>query len=148
MHLARATGPNDTAAALARGVCRMLAELGYGPLTEFRVNGARRVDVIGLDGTGRIAIVEIKTTANDFRADRKWREYLPYCDSFYFAVPEDFPRDILPADCGLIVAGPFDAAVVRESPPAALNATRRRHLVLRVALAASRRLHRTSDPRP
>ena len=133
---------------VARGVARLFADLGYGVLTEFPVNGERRVDVIAIDGTGEIAIVEIKTSATDFRADAKWRDYVPYCNAFYFAVPEDFPRDLLPADCGLIVADAFDAAVVRPAPAGTLNATRRRHLLLRFAVTASRRLARLVDPRP
>ena len=34
---------------------------------------------------------EIKSSLEDFRTDRKWRDYLDYCDSFFFAVAEDFP---------------------------------------------------------
>lgn len=59
----------------ARGVCRMLAHLGYETLTEFRLPPRRRVDVIGLNGDGLFIVVEIKTTIEDFRADRKWHEY-------------------------------------------------------------------------
>src|SRR5688572_25536858 len=78
--------PRDLAPQLARGVTRLLAEHGYGTLVEFRLPAARRVDVIGLDRDSRFVIVEIKTSVADFRADQKWREYLPYCDAFYFAV--------------------------------------------------------------
>ena len=31
--------------------------------------------------------VEIKVSRADFKADKKWREYLPYCEKFYFACP-------------------------------------------------------------
>ncbi len=133
---------------LARGVCRLFGDLGYGTLTEFRINAARRVDVMAINGAGDIAIVEIKSSEADYRADRKWREYVPYCNAFYFAVPEDFPRELLPPECGLIVADGFEAAVVRTPPPGAVNGTRRRHLILRFALTASRRLARLSCPPP
>ena len=88
------------AAGLARGVCRALQNAGYNSLTEFRLSSSRRVDVIGVDAGGLILIVEIKSSIEDFRSDRKWPEYLAFCDRFYFAVPEGFPREILPTDQG------------------------------------------------
>ncbi|MFQ5775112.1 MAG: MmcB family DNA repair protein [Kiloniellaceae bacterium] len=135
-------------AGLARGVCRALHQLGYTSLTEFKLGCGRRVDVIGVDPGGLILIVEIKSSLEDFRADRKWREYLAYCDHFYFAVPEDFPREVLPEDCGLLVADPYGAAVLREAPPLRLNPTRRRAQILRFAHTAALRLARHTDPRP
>ena len=132
---------------LARGVCRAVEELGYAVLTEFPLGNGRRVDVIAMDGGGETLIVEVKSCAADFRADRKWTEYLPYCDLFYFAVPEGFPRDLLPADCGLMVADGYGAAILRPAPRLAMNATRRRALTLRLALTASQRLRRVLDPR-
>ena len=69
---------------ITRGVCRYLRNLGYSPLTEFKLISKRRVDVIGLDGKGRFIIIEIKSSVSDFRADTKWQEYIPYGDQFYF----------------------------------------------------------------
>lgn len=132
---------------LARGVCRAVEELGYAVLTEFPLGNGRRVDIIAMDGGGETLIVEVKSCVADFRADRKWTEYLPYCDLFYFAVPEAFPRDLLPADCGLMVADGYGAAILRPAPRLAMNANRRRALTLRLALTASQRLRRVLDPR-
>ena len=78
---------DDTAQKLARGVGRLLTHLGYDSLTEFTLRSGRRADLAGIDRKGRIAIVEIKSSVADFRADQKWPEYLDYCDLFYFAVP-------------------------------------------------------------
>jgi hypothetical protein len=36
---------------------------------------------------GSIFGYEVKVSRADFVADRKWREYLPYCDRFYFVAP-------------------------------------------------------------
>ncbi len=66
------------AAALARGVTRAFADLGYASLTEFTLRSGHRVDVIAVDAGGAIAIAEIKSSLEDFRAYRKWREYLAY----------------------------------------------------------------------
>ena len=58
----------DGAAALARGVCRSLADLGYSALAEFSLKNSRRADVAGLDTKGGFIIVEIKTSPADFHA--------------------------------------------------------------------------------
>lgn len=133
---------------IARGVCRSLGELGFATLTEFTLRSGRRVDVIGLDLNGEIAIVEVKSCLADFRSDGKWPEYLDYCDRFYFAVAADFPREVLPEDCGLMVADAYGAAILREAPLARLNGSRRRAQTLRFALAAALRLGTLTDPQP
>jgi hypothetical protein len=138
--------PASNAARLARGVTRALHALGQASLTEFTLRSGRRVDVIGLDPDGRLTIVEIKSSPEDFRADRKWRQYLDYCDRFFFAVAEGFPQDVLPADCGLMIADGYGAAVLRQAPVLPLAAARRRALILRFAQAAAQRLNRTADP--
>lgn len=144
--LAPAVESRDMAPQLARGVTRFLAEHGHGTLIEFRLPVGRRVDVIGLDRDSRFAIVEVKTSLADFRADQKWREYLPYCDTFYFAVPQGFPHALLPASCGVLIADAYGAAIARPGVEMAMNTTRRRHQLVRFALAASVRLNRIVDP--
>ena len=140
------SAPREATDRVCRGVCRMLNEMGFGTLTEFRLTAPRRVDVIALSDNGEFVIVEVKSTIEDFRGDRKWQEYLPYCDRFFFAVPESFPQDVLPRDAGLIVADAYGALIRRPSPVYTVNAARRRRQLLRFALAASTRLQRTSDP--
>jgi len=134
------------AAQLARGTARLFAELGYSCLAEFRLRNGRRADLIAIAPNGSFRIVEIKSSVADFRADRKWEEYLPFCDRFYFCVAEDFPRDILPGDTGLIVADAYGATVLRESGETPMHASRRKALTLRYAHTASRRLMQHTDP--
>ena len=140
---ARQDSQQTLAQGLARGVGRLLADHGQVSLVEFSLKSGRRVDVIGLDARGRFTVVEIKSSLEDFRGDRKWPEYLDYCDRFFFAVPDFFPREILPVDCGLMVADPFSAVILRESPTLTLNAARRRSLLLQFAQTAARRLAAT-----
>jgi hypothetical protein len=135
-----------TAQRLSRGVCRTLGALGYAALTEFPLNNGRRVDVIAVNGAGETVIVEIKTSTADYRADRKWSEYLEFCDAFYFAVPAAFPLALLPADCGLMIADDFGAEVLRRPAAQPMNGSRRRAQTLRLALAAMQRLGRLIDP--
>jgi hypothetical protein len=131
---------------LTRGVRRALAERGYRSLTEFRLRCGRRADVLAVNDSGEVVIVEVKSGPADFRADQKWPDYQSWCDAFYFAVAADFPADLIPVDCGLMVADEFGALVVREAPVTRLNPARRRSLILAVALTVSRRLHRIEDP--
>ena len=140
-------GRSDLARQLARGVCRSLGELGYATLTEFMLRSGRRVDVMGIDPSGQVAIVEIKSSLEDYRSDGKWQEYLDFCDLFYFAVAAEFPREVLPPDCGLLVADAYGAELLREAPLLPLNAARRRAQTLRFALAAANRLGQIVDPR-
>ena len=143
------TGPDAPldGPALARGVARLFADLGHAVLTEFALATGRRADVAGLGRDGVFAIAEVKSCLADFRADRKWHEYRPFCDVFYFAVAEDFPRAVLPEDAGLIIADRFGGTVVRPAAPVALNAARRRALTLRFARTAGFRLEHHVDPR-
>jgi hypothetical protein len=91
-------------------------------------------------------IVEIKSSVADYRTDRKWTEYLAFCDAFYFAVGPGFPRDLLPAEHGLMVADAYGAEIVRPAAAAAMNGSRRKAQLLRLALTASQRLQRLLDP--
>jgi len=139
-------GRDGLAALLARGVARALAQHGIATVSEFTLRSGRRVDVIGIDGSGQVTVVEIKTCVEDFRADGKWLDYLEYCDRFLFAVPAPFPREILPADCGLMVADPYGAVILREPPLRRLDPSRRRAQMIRFARVAARRLNRLIDP--
>ena len=129
----------ETTGAVTRGVARLLAALGYAPLLEVGLPNARRADVMALGPRGELAVVEVKSGPEDFRADRKWGEYLPYCDTFYFAVAPEFPREILPDQPGLIVADAFDGAVLRPAPVLALAPARRRALTHAFARLAALR---------
>jgi hypothetical protein len=136
----------NAAGLLARGLTRFFAAHGLVSLAEFTLGCGRRADLLCLDAKGRITIVEIKSSLEDFRTDQKWPDYLEYCDRFFFAVPESFPREILPAGQGLMVADGYGATVIRESTDFALNGTRRRALLLQFAQLAAARLQALTDP--
>ncbi len=141
--------PVGQAGELARGVMRLLADMGCACLVEFRLGNGRRADVMAVDRGGTLLIVEVKTTATDYRSDRKWPEYLPYCDAFYFAVPEEFDRSLLPAGVGIMVADGYGAAILETSPSFTLAPARRKALTLRFARTAGKRLmllDRTAPP--
>jgi hypothetical protein len=135
-----------TAAEVARGANRLLLAEGLSPICEFTLPNGRRLDIAALAPDGSIAGVEIKVSLADLRADDKWRDYLAYCDVFFFAVPPEFPQAALPSGTGLIVADRFGGATVRESPRMIVAPARRRALTLRFAMVAAERLTRMLDP--
>lgn len=50
-----------------------------------------------------IRAYEIKVSRNDFLQDKKWQDYLPYCNELYFVAPKGIiePNE-LPAEAGLL----------------------------------------------
>lgn len=150
MSLAAATP--FTAADVLRGTCRWLVRAGVAPLHEVPLGCGRRADILGLDDKGRLTLVEIKVSLADLRGDRKWPDYLDYCDRFFWAVPAGFPLglfetdDFAPTRTGLIVADRFDAEALREAPWVPLNAARRKTETLRFARRAAHRFTAMLDP--
>jgi hypothetical protein len=127
----------ETTEAVTRGAARLLQALGYAPLLEFPLPNGRRADLMALGPKGELAIVEVKSSLEDFRTDRKWTEYLPYCDAFSFAVSPEFPREILPEEPGLICADGYGGAVLRPAPVSPLAPARRKSLTLAFARLAA-----------
>ncbi len=130
----------DITAALARGVTRMLVDHGLATLLEVPLANSRRADVMGLTQQGEIWIVETKSCLEDYAVDLKWPDYLEYCERFFFAVTEDFPRELIPEEVGLIVADGFGGAILRDAPTRPLNAARRKAVTLAFARLAALRL--------
>lgn len=135
-----------TATSVATGVRRLLAGHGHASVTEMTLASGRRADIVALGQDGCLWIIEIKSSAADFRADSKWPAYRDYCDRLFFAVPTGFPIDILPTDAGLMLADAYGAALVREAPEHKLAGARRRAVMLRFAHLAAGRLHGLVDP--
>lgn len=141
VHLELVFSRPETTLGVTRGAARLLADMGYAPLLEVCLPNGRRADVMALGRKGDIVIVEVKSGIEDFRVDRKWPEYAPFCDAFFFAVAPEFPDGVLPEEPGLIVADSFGGAVVREAPVATLAPARRKALTIAFGrLAAMRTL--------
>ncbi len=140
LDLARPCVAEGRAEGLARGVCRLLDAMGYAPLVEVPLASGRRVDVLAQDRRGRFVVAEVKSSLADFRADAKWPEYLAFCDQFYFAVGDAFPREVLPESVGILVADRFGAELVREAPLTTMAAGLRRKQAVRFGRIAANRL--------
>ena len=137
---------SETALMIARGVRRLLRARGFSSLTELKLTDGRRADIAAINGEGEVMIVEIKSSPADFRADRKWRDYIACCDRLYFAISDRTPAELMPIEAGLIVADPYGAEILREAELQRMAPPSRRALLLRFAQAAADRLHRLADP--
>ena len=107
---------------IARGVMRHFAQIGLSSLSEFSPTRGLRVDIITFGMSDEIWIVECKSGQNDFKSDKKWQNYLDWCDRYFWAVDANFPIGILPSDTGVIIADAYDASILRDSPLNKLSA--------------------------
>ena len=136
---------------VARGVTRLFCRRDLFAICEVPLPNGRRADLMAIDGKGQLTIVEIKVARADLLGDGKWRDYLDYCDHFFWAVPQALAyftegADFLPEAAGLIVADRYDAAVLREPLLRPLAPARRKAELLRFARRAARRLSAQIDP--
>lgn len=130
-----------------RGTSRLLlARESAVSLAEVPLANGRRLDLLALTPSGTLTAVEIKSCRRDFLTDGKWRDYLGFADAFYFAVPPDFPLEILPSEEGVIVADRWAGEIVRPARLRPLAAARRRALLLRFARLAAARTMALADP--
>jgi len=131
---------------ICRGVVRLLRAHGMAAVSEVTLASGRRADVAATAESGEIWIVEIKSSLEDFRSDRKWPEYRDYCDRLFFAVGPGFPREVLPPDTGLIIADRYGGDIVRAAPEHKLAGARRKAVTLRLVQTAAHRLQAIIDP--
>lgn len=143
---------SSRSAAVARGICRLLARNDVWCLAEMPLRNGRRADLMGIDPKGHLIIVEIKTARADLLGDGKWPDYLEFCDRFYWGLAPELDRAVLdgpdyrPECCGVIVADEYDAEIIRPAPSHSLAPARRKLEVERLARAALRRQLVANDP--
>ena len=56
---------------ITRGARRVLYDLGYDTLTEFKFRTGYRADIAALHKGGEIVVVEVKSSVADFKSDLK-----------------------------------------------------------------------------
>ncbi|MBN8873176.1 MAG: MmcB family DNA repair protein [Rhodospirillales bacterium] len=136
----------ERAALVRRAAARLCLRLGWVPLHEVPLPNGRRADILALQPDGCFACIEVKSGPRDFLTDLKWPEYRAFSDSLYFAVDADFPRALLPAETGWIVAAELEADLLQEAPRHPLPPARRRALLHRFAMLSGARLAALEDP--
>ncbi len=129
----------ETTRHVTRGVRRYLRACGFAVIGELPLPNGVRADLVALAPDGGLRIVEVKSSLEDYRADRKWMRYRDYCDRFYFAIPTELDAALFPDDAGLIVADAHGAMLAREAPSLRLAPASRKAMLVRFgALAAER----------
>jgi hypothetical protein len=136
----------ERAALIRRAVARLCGRLDWALLHEVTLPNFRRADILALRPDGGFVCIEVKSGPRDFLVDAKWPDYRGYADALFFAVDADFPRDLLPAEVGLIVAAGLEAELLRDAPAHPLSPARRRSLLQRFATLAAGRLAAVEDP--
>jgi hypothetical protein len=131
---------SEAALRVRRGVQRLLLDMGAAVVPELALASGRRADLVALTRKGDIWIIEVKSSIEDFRVDRKWPDYRLFSDRFFFATHPEVPADIFPEECGFILSDGYGAEVLREAPEHRLAAATRKALMLRIARAAANRL--------
>ena len=126
---------------------RHFSQIGLSSLSEFSPARGLRVDIITLGMANEIWIVECKSCQSDFKSDKKWQNYLDWCDRYFWAVDANFPIDILPPDTGVIIADAYDASILREAPLNKLSAARQKKIIKSIAKSACNRLLTHTDPK-
>ena len=131
---------SENAMLVRRGVQRLLLELGHAVAPELSLASGRRADLVALTRSGEIWIVEIKSSIEDFRVDRKWPDYRQHCDRLFFATHPEVPREIFPEECGFILSDGYGAEILREAPEHKMPGATRKAMTLRFARSCAVRL--------
>ena len=131
---------SERAMVVRRGVQRLLVEMGASVIPEISLASGRRADLVALTRKGDIWIIEIKSSIEDFRVDRKGPEYRLHSDRFFFATHPDVPAEIFPDECGFILSDGYGAEILRDAPEHRLPPATRKALMLRIARAGAARL--------
>jgi hypothetical protein len=131
---------SERAMLVRKGVQLLLHEMRHAVLPELPLSSGRRADLISLSDKGEIWIIEIKSSIEDFRVDRKWPDYRQHCDRLFFATHKDVPLEIFPADCGLILSDGYGAHMVRDAPEHRLPPATRKSVTLNFSRVAAQRL--------
>lgn len=131
---------SDKAMLVRRGVQVLLHEMRHAVLPELPLSSGRRADLTSLSVKGEIWIIEIKSSIEDFRVDRKWPDYRLHCDRLFFATHPEVPVEIFPEDCGLILSDGYGAHMLRDAPEHRLPPGTRKSVMLSFSRTAATRL--------
>jgi hypothetical protein len=123
-----------------KGLQILMHDMRHAILPELVLANGRRADLATVSEKGEVWIVEIKTSIEDFRSDRKWPDYRGYCDRLFFATHQEVPLDIFPEECGLFVSDGYGAHLLREAPEHKLAPASRKAMMLNFSRAAAHRL--------
>lgn len=113
-------GGNKNSREITNALYDRHSSMGEVCLTEVELGrSGRRADfwtaTIGLQ---MATCYEVKVSLSDFKRDKKWHFYLPYCIRFYFACPTGllYP-DQIPAEAGLVWIDSKGGVTIQKNAP-------------------------------
>ena len=131
---------------ILQNTMRFLSEKGYRVLSEFALPNKKRVDIIGINLKKEIVIVEVKSNKNGIKLDKKWKNYLNYCNYFYFACNGKLKDLNFSKNIGLIQSSSNNIKITKKSKYKKLSENKKNKLIFKIALSATSKFHRLIDP--
>ena len=130
---------------ILQNTMRFLSAKGYRVLSEFELPNKKRVDIIGINLKKEIVIVEVKSNKNGIKLDKKWKNYLNYCNYFYFACSEKLNLNFS-ENIGIIRNNCNKIEITKEPKYKKLPENKKNKLIFKISLSAISKFHRLIDP--
>ena len=125
---------------------QFLSLKGYKVLSEFALPNKKRVDIIAINSEKEIIIVEVKSNKNGIKNDKKWKNYLNYCNYFYFACNGKLKDLNFYKNIGIIQNTASNIKIIKKSKYKKLSENKKNKLIFKIALSATSKFHRLIDP--
>ena len=125
---------------------QFLSLKGYKVLSEFALPNKKRVDIIAINLKKKIIIVEVKSNKKSLKYDKKWKNYLNYCNYFYFACNDKLKDFNFSENIGVIQNNSNNIKIIRKSKYKKLSENKKNKLIFKIALSAASKFHRLIDP--
>ena len=131
---------------ILQNTMRFLSGKGYRVLSEFALPNKKRVDIIGINLKKEIIIVEVKSNKNGIKLDKKWKNYLSYCNYFYFACSDKLKKFKFSNSVGIILNNCNKIEITKKSKYKKLSEKKKNKLIFKISLSAISKFHRLIDP--
>ena len=125
---------------------QFLSLKGYKVLSEFALPNKKRVDIIAINLKRKIIIVEVKSNKKSLKYDKKWKNYVNYCNYFYFACNDKLKDFNFSENIGVIQNNSNNIKIIRKSKYKKLSENKKKQLIFKIALSATSKFHRLIDP--
>ena len=126
---------------------RFLSLKGYFVLSEFALPNKKRVDIIAINLKKEIIIVEVKPSERAIKIDKKWFNYLNYCNYFYFACNDKLEDFNFSKNVGVIQNSSTKIKIIKTAKYKKISKEEKNNLIFKIALSASSKFHRLIDPK-
>ena len=131
---------------ILRNTMRFLSNKGYKMITEFALPNKKRVDLIGINREKKVIIIEVKSNFMSIKKDKKWENYLNYCNLFYFALSEVPEKFKFKKKIGFIKSTRLETKIVKDCEYIKMKKLKKNKIIFNFAASAAYKFHRLVDP--